>query len=106
MNSQDHNQKILFFVIIACLVFAIVLWHRNYNHEDFSPYRGTGGIYSNYTGYKYLDDYTDKDIYQYNPWIYPSFSYDKLLFKYERENNEYLEKKRKIMLDNLRNVPE
>ena len=104
--EYDSSQKILLFVLLTCLVLIVLLWQRGMKHEGFSPYRGTGGISGIITGYKYLDEYSDKDWYEMNPWIYPSISYDNLLFKYQRENNKYLEEKRKIMLENLKNLPQ
>lgn len=104
MGHQDRSQKILLFVLITCLVFFVVLYVNNKN-EKFSPYRNTGGIYESNSGFNYLDEYSDKDWYEMNPWIYPSDGYYNLLFKYQRENNKYLEEKRKLMLKNLGNIP-
>lgn len=106
MANQDFSQKTLLLIVIAGFILIVMVWWFNMRREGYNPYSNTNGIPQGYTNFGYLDQYSNKDWYQFNPWIYPSFDYGRLLFNYERKNNKYLEKKRKIMLDNLENIPQ
>ena len=109
MDIFKDSQEILFIAIIACFIFIILNWWyvRKMNcNEKFSPFRDTGGIFSKYTGYDYLDNYEYKQYYETHPWIYPApTNYYRQLYKNERDNLKYLENLRSKILKNLKNVP-
>jgi len=109
--DRDKSQQTVFFVLITILIFVVARWwwKNSYRicNENYSPFRNTGGIDSDHTGYTYLDEYSNQQFYKNNPWVYPTpTSYTRLLYKYERENNRYLEEQRKKILDNLKNLPQ
>lgn len=107
-NSKIDPREILFVAIIACFIFIILRWLyvKKMNCENYSPFRDTGGIFSKYTGYNYLDDYEHQQYYENNPWIYPTpTNYYRKLYSNERKNRKYLEEQRQNMLKNLKNVP-
>lgn len=106
MAKQDISQKTLLIIVIAGFSLIVMIWWLKSRNEGFSPYRDTNGIPASYTNFGYLDQYSNKDWYEYNPWIYSSINYGPLIFKYERENNRYLENKRKLMMENLKGIPQ
>lgn len=102
---SELTQKTIFLALVTILI--ILFMTRCCNtfikcNENYSPFKNTGGITSEYSGYNYLDEYNDQQYYKFNPWIYPTpTSYIRLLYGEERKNAKYLEDMRKKMIKKM-----
>ena len=85
---MDSTQKTLFIAIVLPLsILVLAWWYDTFIrcNESFSPFKNTGGIPSEYSGYVYLDEYNTQQYYKMNPWIYPTpTSYIRQLYAAER----------------------
>ena len=61
----------IYVIIFVVIVIVILLCMYKNGHENYSPYRHTGGCPPR-TGYNYLDQYEQEDYYKKYPYLYPT----------------------------------